>query len=79
MYLDFRDDCLCFRREWMNEFVEILRQNETFQKVLQDAKAERPMVPPYNHNPDNTEEWKALSNMQRGFDLCLSRFGEEIE
>ena len=63
----------------MNEFVEILRQNETFQKVLQDAKAERPMVPPYNHSPDNTEEWKALSNMQRGFDLALSQFGEHYE
>lgn len=63
----------------MNEFVEILRQNETFQKVLQDAKAERPTIPPYNHSPDNTEEWKALSNMQRGFDLALSQFGEHYE
>jgi len=63
----------------MNEFVEILRQNETFQMVMKDVKEQRPTIPPYNHNPDNTEEWKSMSNMQRGFDLCLSQFGEEIE
>jgi hypothetical protein len=60
----------------MNEFVEILRQNETFQVVMKEVKENRPTIPPYNHDPDNTEEWKALSNQQRGFDLALILFGE---
>jgi len=63
----------------MTPEVEILRQNELFQTVIREVKKERPTVPPYNHNPDNTEEWKSMSNMQRGFDLALSLFGEHNE
>ena len=60
----------------MTPELEILRQNETFQTVMREIKKERPAIPPYNHEPDNTEEWRALSNQQRGFDLALSLLGE---
>ena len=63
----------------MNEFLEILRQNETFQKVMSDVKEQRPIIPLATYDPDNTEEWKALSNQQRGFDLALTLFGEHNE
>ena len=63
----------------MNEFLEILRQNETFQKVMKDMKEQRPTIPLHNYDPDNTEEWKALSNQQRGFDLALTLLGESFE
>ncbi len=59
--------------------VEILRQNELFQTIMREVKKQRPEIPPYNHDPDNTEEWKALSNQQRGFELALSLFGEYYE
>lgn len=63
----------------MTPEIEILRQNELFQTVMKEVLKERPTIPPYNHSPDNTEEWKALSNMQRGYDLALSLFGEHNE
>jgi len=63
----------------MREYLEILRQNEAFQMVIKGVKEERPTIPPYNHSPDNTEEWKSMSNQQRGFDLALSLFGEHNE
>lgn len=64
----------------MKEYVELLRHNEAFSVVREGVKKERPTVPPYTHSPDNTEEWKSLSNMQRGFDLCYSLFtGDQNE
>jgi len=63
--------------------LEILRQNETFQTVMREVRKERPEIPLHNHEtentPDNTEEWKALSNQRRGFELALSYFGEYYE
>lgn len=59
--------------------VEILRNIEVFQTVIQKVRKERPEIPLHNHDPDNTEEWKALSNQRRGFELALSYFGEYYE
>lgn len=63
----------------MSENLHILRQNELFQLEMKRVKEQRPLVPLHNYEPDNTEEWKALSNQQRGFDLALSLFGEQDE
>lgn len=63
----------------MKAELEILRQNELFQTVMREAKKQRPEIPLHNHDPDNTEEWKALSNQRRGFELALSYFGEYYE
>ncbi|MGI9317942.1 MAG: hypothetical protein ACR2QW_11460 [bacterium] len=63
----------------MKEFLELLRQSEHFRIVMDDVKKQRPEVPLHNYAPDNTEEWKALSNQQRGFDFALSLFGERDE
>lgn len=60
----------------MSENLTILRQNELFQEEMQRIMKHRPTVPPYNYDPDNTEEWKAMSNMQRGFDLFAELLGE---
>jgi hypothetical protein len=56
----------------MKEYLVALRLTPEFQNCLEIINRERPIVPLSNYNPDNTEEWKALSNMQRGFDLCHS-------
>jgi len=63
----------------MKEYLEILRQHEVFPIVMKELKEQRPTIPPYNHSPDNTEEWKSLSNQQRGYDLALSVLGEDNE
>ena len=60
----------------MNEYVEIMRQNPAFVSLMAEIKQERPIIPVYSHSPDNTEEWKANSNIQKGFDLALGFLGE---
>ena len=61
------------------QYLEVLKQNPTYQEVIKDLKLEKPIVPVYDHVSDNTEEWKAKSNMQRGFNLVLSLLGESYE
>ena len=61
----------------MTEYLENLKLNPEFQKVLQMINEQRPVIPLHRHDPDNTAEWVALSNQQRGFDLCMSLFGVE--
>lgn len=34
----------------------------------------RPIIPVHDSKKDNTEEWKAISAKQKGFDLCLALF-----
>lgn len=63
----------------MKEYVEILRQRPEFQALLKEIKEQRPIIPRYIHEPDNTEEWKANSNIQKGFDLVLMYLGEDDE
>ena len=60
----------------MNKYVEILRQSPEFISLMAEIKEARPIIPVYSHSPDNTEEWKANSNVQKGFDLALSFLGE---
>jgi len=63
----------------MNDYLQALRATPEFQVVLKSIKAERPAVPLYNYQDDNTKEWQALSNKQQGFDLCyLILSGEEL-
>ena len=60
----------------MKEYLIALRSTQEFQNCLEWMKKERPIIPLHNHDPDNTELWKALSNQQRGFDLCMTLLGE---
>ena len=60
----------------MKEYLIALRSTQEFQNMLEWMKKERPQIPLYEHAPDNTESWKAMSNQQRGFDLCMTLLGE---
>jgi hypothetical protein len=42
--------------------------------LIKKAQRERPTVPSWDSNQDNTDEWKHKSAMQEGFDLCLQIF-----
>jgi hypothetical protein len=63
----------------MNDYLEQLRAQPLFQELMKGIREERPVVPAYSYTDDNTEEWKALSNIQRGFDKCLILLGEKID
>ena len=63
----------------MNEYLEVLRQQEAFHKVIEYVKGQKPVVPMYDHISDNTDDWKAKSNMLKGFNLALILLGEADE
>ena len=63
----------------MNEYLEVLRQQEAFHRVIEGLKRHKPVIPAYSHFPDNTEEWKANSNILKGFNLALILLGENDE
>ena len=60
-----------------NEYLVMLRATPEFQGIMKQVKSHRPVIPVHSINPDNTDEWKANSWMQQGFDLCLSLLGEK--
>jgi hypothetical protein len=49
-----------------------LHEMTEFQMLLKELKQIRPIVPNYNWKEANTEEIKAKSCLQQGFDLALS-------
>lgn len=61
----------------MNQIIQELRFDEAFLEYLRYVKSQRPTIPEHVVDPDNTEEWKKLSAMAQGFDLCLTYFGEK--
>jgi len=62
-----------------SEYLIALRSTAEFQALLAQIKKHRPTIPVYDAQSDNTEEWKANSYTQRGFDLCLTYFGEKTD
>lgn len=55
-------------------FLKELGSHPDYQRLLNQAKAQRPTIPPWEPGQDNTEQWKEASAMQKGFDLCLQLF-----
>jgi len=62
-----------------NEYLAALRGTKEFHDLMAQLKKQRPTIPTFNAESDNTEIWKANSNMQRGFDLCLTLLGEKTD
>ena len=63
----------------MKEYVNVLRQYPEFQLLIDEIKQEKPVIPVYNHDPDNTEEWKANSNILKGYSMVLMYLGDKDE
>ncbi len=57
-------------------YLKSLRETNEFQNLIKRVKTQRPIVPVYDANDDNTEIWKANCYMLKGFDLCLTLLGE---
>jgi hypothetical protein len=49
-----------------------LQSDPMFQILVRKLTNERPSLPPFNADKDNTEKWKVMTGRQQGFDLCMS-------
>jgi hypothetical protein len=56
----------------MNPILRELQSTEVFQILLEELKANRPVIPGYDWQKDNTEEIKAKSLLAQGFDLAMA-------
>lgn len=45
-----------------------------YQRLLNVAREQRPVIPQWDSINDNTEAWKEASAMQKGFDLAMVIF-----
>jgi len=52
-----------------------------FVELIKEAMKQRPTIPTYNPGSDNTEDWKAASAKQIGFDTWVAylRVPEELK
>ena len=57
------DDFKSYYR-WLND-------QELFRALGSYVASQRPELPSFNPHEDNTDEWKAKSGMQDGFDLAF--------
>lgn len=51
-------------QKWLNE-------QELFRTLAKDVANKKPILPPFDIQNDNTDEWKAKSGMRQGFDLAF--------
>lgn len=52
-------------------FIE-LYSDPRFEKLIRKIMEQRPQIPAHNPRADNTEEWKAASATQAGFDIWVA-------
>ena len=58
------DDYKSYYR-WLNE-------QDLFRSLAEHVARQKPELPTFNAEKDNTDEWKRKSGMQDGFDLAFS-------
>lgn len=57
---------------------DLLANHPEWLDALDKAKRMRPVIPQWDANQDNTEDWKRKSAMQEGFDLALQIFAPHL-
>lgn len=63
----------------MKEVLLELYSDERVLKLIREILKQRPQIPMHNVQSDNTEEWKARSHEQRGFDIWLTYLKINLE
>jgi hypothetical protein len=63
----------------MQELLLELHSDVRVEKLFREILKHRPSVPVHNFKIDNTEEWKARSAEQRGFDIWLAHLNINLE
>lgn len=62
----------------MDQFKDLLadlHQNEIFKQHLENVLKDRPALPSWTggNGEDNADQWKHMSSLQQGFDLCYQK------
>jgi len=60
----------------MNEFLESLKGNHQYNDLIKSVNKNKPVIPRYDYDSNNTEDWKAKSNMLKGFELAMALMGD---
>ena len=60
-------------------FIQEIHDHPAFPELLKNIEESRPDLPEFDPMKDNTDEWKKLSGMRKGFDLCLAQFKMRCE
>ena len=63
----------------MNEFLKQLCENLDYRAAIKEVAQHAPLIPEYNQDKDNVEEWKSKCAERRGFKLCLMHLGFKLE
>jgi len=58
-----------------SELLLEVNSDPRWQLLIKEVESRRPVIPKYNPNKDNTEDWKHKCALQQGFDLCAQIFG----
>jgi len=55
-------------------FIQEIHEPPAFPELLMQIEESRPVLPEYDPLKGNTEEWKLVSGMLKGFERCLVQF-----
>lgn len=62
-----------------DDLLKQLLREEWFQEVIAVIRQERPGIPAYDPNDDNTEKWKYQTALQHGYDMALGHLLINVE
>lgn len=63
----------------MKEILLEMYSDERVLRLFREILKQRPVIPVHNFQKDNTDEWKARSHEQRGFDIWLTYLEINLE
>jgi len=58
----------------LDNYLKEIREHPLFPGLLKQLKEQRPVLPEFNPQASNVEEWKRKSGMRQGYDLALALF-----
>ena len=58
----------------LDNYLRDIREHPLFPGLLKQLREQRPVLPEFDPQNDNAEEWKQKSGMGKGYDLCLALF-----
>ena len=55
----------------MKEYKRQMVSDPMFQQIIRNTVTQCPKIPAHCADPDNTDKWKQLSAMKRGYELAF--------
>ena len=56
----------------LDNYLRDIREHPLFPGLLKQLREQRPVLPEFDPQANNVEEWKQKSGARRGYDLCLA-------